>query len=224
MTARERTMTQSSPTPRTAHPAVAQARLHRLHGGAGAGLSVLLRLDQLSVLLRRRADPHADRHLAREPAAVSMCAVGIMVPQLVWVVDFVGTAIGYPVVGMTAYMFNAQQLAVPARAVAVPRLAAVPAALSGREARLRPPRACSYWTVLAWVLILICFFFMPPPNPNAGLTPVNINYVWGLNDAAAQTWMPAWAVGDRHDGADAGDLLPAGAFPVQPLDAEGAAR
>jgi len=24
---------------------------------------------------------------------------------------------------------------------------------------------------------------------NAGLTPVNINYVWGLNDAQAQTWM-----------------------------------
>ena len=43
------------------------------------------------------------------------------------------------------------------------------------------------------MLILICFFFMPPPSPNAGLTPVNINYVWGLNDAAAQTWMPAWA-------------------------------
>ena len=53
-------------------------------------------------------------------------------------------------------------------------------------------RALLYWTVLAWVLILICFFFMPPPNPNAGLTPVNINYVWGLNDAAPQTWMPAW--------------------------------
>ena len=53
-------------------------------------------------------------------------------------------------------------------------------------------RALLYWTVLAWALILICFFFMPPPNPNAGLTPVNINYVWGLNDAAAQTWMPAW--------------------------------
>jgi hypothetical protein len=50
-------------------------------------------------------------------------------------------------------------------------------------------RALPYWTVLAWVLILICFFFMPPPDPNAGLTPVNINYVWGLNDAQAQTWV-----------------------------------
>jgi len=53
-------------------------------------------------------------------------------------------------------------------------------------------RALMAWTALAWVLILICFFFMPPPNPNPGLTPVNINYVWGLNDAAPQTWMPAW--------------------------------
>ena len=35
------------------------------------------------------------------------------------------------------------------------------------------------WTVLAWALLLICFFFMPPPHPNAGLTPVNINYVLG---------------------------------------------
>ena len=26
-----------------------------------------------------------------------------------------------------------------------------------------------------------------PPNPNAGLTPVNINYVFGMNDAVAQT-------------------------------------
>ena len=32
---------------------------------------------------------------------------------------------------------------------------------------------------------------MPPPNPNAGLTPVNINYVWGPSDNAAQTWVIA---------------------------------
>src|SRR5262245_31637337 len=40
------------------------------------------------------------------PLLVSMCAVGITVPQLVWVIDFVTTAFGYPVTGMTAYMFN----------------------------------------------------------------------------------------------------------------------
>jgi hypothetical protein len=43
--------------------------------------------------------------------------------------------------------------------------------------------------MLAWVLMLICFFFMPPPNPNAGLTPVNINYVFGPSENVAQTWV-----------------------------------
>ena len=40
------------------------------------------------------------------------------------------------------------------------------------------------WTVLAWVLLLVCYFLMPAPpaptgNPNL---PVNINYVYGLSD------------------------------------------
>ena len=57
------------------------------------------------------------------------------------------------------------------------------------------------WTVLAWALILICFFFMPPPHPNPGLTPVNINYVWGPSDNVAQTlvhpyvWVAGMMVG-----------------------------
>jgi hypothetical protein len=38
-------------------------------------------------------------------------------------------------------------------------------------------------------LILICFFLMPPPNPNPGLTPVNINYVWGMSDYEPQKWV-----------------------------------
>ena len=28
-------------------------------------------------------------------------------------------------------------------------------------------------------LLLICFFLMPPPTAHPGLTPVNINYVFG---------------------------------------------
>jgi hypothetical protein len=52
------------------------------------------------------------------------------------------------------------------------------------------------WTILAWTLVLICFFFMPPPRPDPGLTPVNIDYVWGLSDTAPQQWMPpiVWLV------------------------------
>jgi hypothetical protein len=45
--------------------------------------------------------------------------------------------------------------------------------------------------------MLVCYFFMPPPAPNAGLTPVNINYVWGPNEAQAQTWVSptVWLIG-----------------------------
>ena len=45
--------------------------------------------------------------------------------------------------------------------------------------------------------MLVCFFLMPPPNPHPGLTPVNINYVWGMRDTAAQTWLPpyVWFIG-----------------------------
>jgi len=58
-------------------------------------------------------------------------------------------------------------------------------------------RAFVAWTALGTALILVCFFFMPPPNPNAGLTPVNINYVWGPSDDAAQTWVSTavWVIG-----------------------------
>src|SRR5690242_10119007 len=33
-------------------------------------------------------------------------AVGILVPQAVWMADFLATLAGRPLVGMTAYMFN----------------------------------------------------------------------------------------------------------------------
>ena len=50
-------------------------------------------------------------------------------------------------------------------------------------------RALGCWTGLAWVLLLICFLLMPAPTPDPGLTPVNINYVWGMSDNAAQSWV-----------------------------------
>jgi hypothetical protein len=46
--------------------------------------------------------------------------------------------------------------------------------------------------VLAWVLMPICYFLMPAPPPpeETPNLPVNINYVYGFSDEAAQTWMP----------------------------------
>jgi len=52
------------------------------------------------------------------------------------------------------------------------------------------------WTVTAWILLPVCYFLMPAPPPPAANPnlPVNINYVYGMSDTAAQTWMPptAW--------------------------------
>ena len=38
--------------------------------------------------------------------------------------------------------------------------------------------------------MLISFFLMPPPRPDPGLTPVNIDYVWGFSDTEAQQLTP----------------------------------
>jgi hypothetical protein len=40
--------------------------------------------------------------------------------------------------------------------------------------------------------MLICYFLLPPPPPPADdpNLPVNVNYVYGLNEEAPQEWMP----------------------------------
>jgi hypothetical protein len=54
-------------------------------------------------------------------------------------------------------------------------------------------RALVSWTALAWGLMLVSYFFLPGPRPDAGLMPVNVDYVFGPSDSAPQTWMPEWA-------------------------------
>ncbi len=121
------------------------------------------------------------------PLLVSMCAVGILLPQTLWVIDFVSNLLGWPLTGMTDYMFKHEN-SLFLRGLSlfhgwIPFLLLYLTWTLGYDRRGFPA-----WTVLAWVLILVCFFFMPPPHPNPGLTPVNINYVWGPSDNGAQTW------------------------------------
>ena len=123
---------------------------------------------------------------------ISACTVGILVPQAVWVVDFLVRTTGYSLTGMTDYMFDDQHpLFLRALSLFHGWLPFLLIYLVWRIGYDR--RAFWTWTGLAWILLIVCFFFMPPPTPNPGLTPVNINYVWGLRDTAAQTWMPAYA-------------------------------
>jgi hypothetical protein len=130
------------------------------------------------------------------PLLVSMCAVGILASQALWVVDFLSNLFGLPLTGMTDYMFAADHSRF-LRGLSLFH-GWLPFLLVYLVWRLGyDRRALAAWTAVAWALVLICFFFMPPPRPDPGLTPVNINYVWGMSDTAAQQWMPpaVWVAG-----------------------------
>ena len=127
---------------------------------------------------------------------ISMPCVGIVVMQSFWVIDLVLNAAGYSFTGITDYMFD------PSRSVFLRMLSLyhvwLPFLLvyvvwkTGYDRRALP-----LWTGLAWALLLFCFFVTPPPTTSPGLTPVNIDYVWGMSDSAAQHWVPStvWLAG-----------------------------
>lgn len=124
-------------------------------------------------------------------------AVGIMIPQAVWMADFLSTAAGYPLVGMTAYMFKAEN-SLFVRGLSFFHFW-LPLVLLAFLYRLGYDRRGFWaWAGLAWVLMPVCYFLLPaPPAPaDAPNLPVNVNYVYGPRDEEAQTWMPplAWLV------------------------------
>ncbi len=113
---------------------------------------------------------------------ISMAAVGILAPQVLWVVDFAVGACGGQMTGMTDYMFNHD------RSLFLRGLSLfhgwLPFLLIYLVWRLGyDPKAFKYWTALAWILIVVCYFLMPGPREDAAMiaTPVNINYVYGMS-------------------------------------------
>ncbi len=144
------------------------------------------------------------RHLDRKRCCWSRCArLAFVAVQTLWVADFVLNFFGVPLVGMTAYMFNHGKFAVPRSGVAVFR--------AGCHSCwiylvwgfwLSTAAAFRHWTVLAWALMLTCFFLMPPPNPNAGLQARSISTTCtASSDAVAQTlvhpyvWLAGMLIG-----------------------------
>jgi len=128
----------------------------------------------------------------------SMALVGILLPQLLWQVDFVGGLFGHYPVGLTKYMDDAFQSPEMflLRGLSffhfwLPLLLLYAVWQLGYDRR-----AFAGWTALAVPLLLVCYFLLPPPPPPADnpKLPVNINYVYGLSDDAPQQWMPplAW--------------------------------
>jgi hypothetical protein len=123
---------------------------------------------------------------------LSIATVGILLPQIFWLLDFAVGAVGGRLSGMTNYMFDSKR-SLGLRGLSLfhgwlPLLLLYLLSRTGYDVR-----ALACWTVIASALLLVCYFFMPPPSPTRGIEPVNINYVHGLSDDAPQTWMPAWA-------------------------------
>lgn len=122
----------------------------------------------------------------------SMAAVGILLPQVLWCADFLGELLGVRLLGMTSYMFD------PTRSLFLRGLSFfhgwLPFLLLFLIRRLGyDRRALLLWTLLAWALCLVAYFFLPPAGTVLAdpKIPVNINYVSGFDDAHPQTWLPA---------------------------------
>lgn len=127
--------------------------------------------------------------------AVSMAAVGILIPQVFWCADFLWQWVlllrGLPHGGMTAYMFDANK-PLFLRGLSLfhgwlPFVLIYLVATLGYDRR-----ALKSWTYCAWFLCLVAFFLLPPAGAqlaNENL-PRNVNYVFGLDDAHPQTLMP----------------------------------
>jgi hypothetical protein len=120
------------------------------------------------------------------PLLISMCAVGILIPQIVWALDFIANLARLPVTGMTDYMFERE------RSLFLRGLSLfhgwLPFLLIYLVWRMGyDPRALPAWTVLSCIVLPICYFLMPPSQPSPGLMPVNINFVSGFSDRAPQT-------------------------------------
>ena len=128
------------------------------------------------------------------PLLVSVQAVAITVPQILWVVDLLCRLVaGLHVTGVTNYMFD-PSLPLFLRGLSLFHgwLPFVLLWLLSRVGYDR--RALGLQSGVAVVVLLVSYLFAPAPPPSA-LHPswaVNINYVYGLDDKHPQTWMAPW--------------------------------
>ena len=121
---------------------------------------------------------------------ISMCAVGILLPQCLWLADFGGHFLGFHMLGLTGYMFD-PKLSLFTRGLSLFH-GWLPMLLIWLLCRLGyDKRALTAWTGLAIALVLACYFFTPPAGAHlvGQNTPVNLNYVYGFNDQQSQHWI-----------------------------------
>ncbi len=126
---------------------------------------------------------------------ISMPAVGILVPQALWCLDFLVQLCGGKLTGMTSYMFD-ENRSLLLRGLSLfhgwlPFLLFYLVRKTGYDRR-----ALLGWSSLSLALCLIGYFLLPPAgavlaNPQL---PRNVNYVFNLlSDDVPQSWMPPLA-------------------------------
>ena len=132
------------------------------------------------------------------PLLVSMQAVAITLPQILWVVDLLCRLVaGVHVTGVTAYMLDAS---IPPFLRALSSFHGwLPFVLLWLLLRLGyDRRAFRRQSVAGVVVLLVSYLFAPAPPPSASHPnwAVNINYVYGLDDKQAQSFMapPLWVL------------------------------
>lgn len=121
---------------------------------------------------------------------VSMAAIGIFIPQCIWIIDFIATACDVQFLGLTNYMFNTQY------SLGLRCLSLFHCWLPGLLVYLLyrhgyDNRAGIYWTIVAWVLLICCYTWTDPPGPRQDHKAININFVRGISRTHPQTFMPA---------------------------------
>jgi hypothetical protein len=121
---------------------------------------------------------------------ISMCAVGILLPQCLWLADFGVNLLGFHFLNLTSYMFD-PHLSLFTRGLSLFH-GWLPLLLVWLLFRLGyDKRALPAWTILAATLGFVGYFFTPPAGAhlaNANV-PININYLYGFNDQQPQHWV-----------------------------------
>ncbi len=127
----------------------------------------------------------------RESALViSMCAVGILLPQCLWLADFGSRLLGFHLLGLTDYMFD-RRLSLFTRGLSLFH-GWLPLLLLWLLSRLGyDKRGLPGWTGLATGLGLAGYLFTPPAgfHPADPNLPINLNYLYGFNDQQPQHWI-----------------------------------
>jgi len=121
---------------------------------------------------------------------VSLCAVGILLPQGLWLVDFGVNLLGFHFLNLTSYMFD-PHLPLFTRGLSLFH-GWLPLLLVWLLFRLGyDKRALPAWTGLAAGLVLACYFFTPPAGAHlaSANVAININYLYGFNDQQPQHWI-----------------------------------